>query len=288
MFLSPPTLFTRIKHSFARALRETGQALDRVGIRGQNHATSNHNSTHRFKDPTYKFQDHLSRHRTLMPVFSNGAPHIQDEVFIAPCSSVIGKVYIGKGSSVWYGAVVRADKCPMSAVEDDVDVETATQTQKKGYVSIGTNSMIQDGCIITADKHHPTIIGNNVIIGVNTSVNSANIDDYCVIGMGSIVGTNCQMEALSVVESGSVLEKGCVVKSGEVWRGNPGKKIRELSEDEVKGMLCQGQENDKLGKRHIPVMKLGGNVSDQQVQTHLLLHTRKEGTSDSLEQHKGT
>lgn len=48
----------------------------------------------------------VSRHRTLLNIFDK-APVLDKDVFVAPSATVIGDVQIGKGSSVWYGSVLR-------------------------------------------------------------------------------------------------------------------------------------------------------------------------------------
>jgi hypothetical protein len=48
----------------------------------------------------------VSRHRTLMNIFDK-APNVDKDAFIAPSASVIGDVHIGRGSSIWYGCVMR-------------------------------------------------------------------------------------------------------------------------------------------------------------------------------------
>ena len=173
--MPPPSLFARIRHSLGRALRETGQALDRVGIRGQTHATSKRI----VNDDPYLFDLPLSRHRNILPLLRRGAPIIEggggpisDLVFIAPCSTIIGSVRIGEDSSVWYGAMLRADNCnnglgrhsspeeqlqwekehwlKMTDEEKAHDDKTFGGNFKRGggiYIGKGTN--VQDGVIIT-------------------------------------------------------------------------------------------------------------------------------------------
>lgn len=48
----------------------------------------------------------MSRHRTLMNVFDK-APVVDKDVFVAPSASIIGDVQVGRGSSIWYGCVLR-------------------------------------------------------------------------------------------------------------------------------------------------------------------------------------
>ncbi|KAF2620253.1 hypothetical protein F2Q68_00040904 [Brassica cretica] len=96
-------------------IRETGQALDRLGCRLQGKNC---------------FREQLSRHRTLMNVFDK-APIVDKEAFVAPSASVIGNVQIGRGSSIWYGCVLRGD------------VNT---------VSVGSGTNIQDNSLVHVAK----------------------------------------------------------------------------------------------------------------------------------------
>ncbi|PNX66708.1 gamma carbonic anhydrase mitochondrial-like [Trifolium pratense] len=81
----------RVIYSVGNLIRATGQAVDRIGSRLQG---GNY------------IQEHLSRHRTVLNIFDK-APVIDKDVFVAPSAVVIGDVEIGKGSSIWYGSVLR-------------------------------------------------------------------------------------------------------------------------------------------------------------------------------------
>lgn len=48
----------------------------------------------------------VSRHRTLMNIFDK-APAVDKDAFVAPSASIIGDVQVGRGSSIWYGCVLR-------------------------------------------------------------------------------------------------------------------------------------------------------------------------------------
>ena len=48
----------------------------------------------------------VSRHRTLMNIFDK-APAVDKDAFVAPSASIIGDVIVGRGSSIWYGCVLR-------------------------------------------------------------------------------------------------------------------------------------------------------------------------------------
>lgn len=171
--MPPPTILARFCQVIGRALRETGQAWDRVCLRGSTQA----GSTKRIGDPAYIFNDHLSRHRNIMPLIRRGEPHIDPNVaYIAPCSSLIGTVHIGKGSSVFYGSGLRADNCNMgvgrskgefdkwrslSIEQRQLQDSDEEESPGGGGIFIGNGSNIQDGCIITSKQDH-SVIGDNV------------------------------------------------------------------------------------------------------------------------------
>ncbi|MGQ2872723.1 gamma carbonic anhydrase family protein, partial [Leptospira santarosai] len=72
-------------------------------------------------------------------------PRIDESVFLAPGSQVVGDVVIGKNSSIWFQTLVRGDV---------------------NYIRIGENVNIQDLTIVhVARDVYPVEIGNNVSIG---------------------------------------------------------------------------------------------------------------------------
>ena len=49
-------------------------------------------------------------HHTLQ-AYQGKRPVLGSGAFVAPNASVVGDVRLGKGSSVWYGAVLRGEQC---------------------------------------------------------------------------------------------------------------------------------------------------------------------------------
>jgi len=280
-----PTLLQTIRHTIGRALRETGQALDRVGVRGKQHAVTRRV----LGDDPYIFDDHLSRHRNIMPLLSRGQPRVHDKVaFIAPCSSLIGSVEVGEGSSIWYSAILKADRCNMGCGRTEEEYQEWKNMNKderenndggydhngsSGGIFIGNGTNIQDGCIITSVDDH-TKIGDNVTVGHSAQIHSAIVEDNCLIGMGSILNPGSRVESMSLIAAGAVIAKNEVVKSGELWVGNPAKKLRDLTEQEKQRLVFQADEYIKLASSQSGAMELGGNISDREMDIVLL------GTSD--------
>jgi len=264
-----PTFLTSIRQVLGRAFRETGQAIDRLGVQGEFHATKYAHSleAHAFDIP-------LSRHRNIMPLHRRGIPQISSNVaFIAPCSSIIGNVTIGKDVSIWYGAVIRGDRClnglghkkekyeewrelPASIRKHDFDVDGSSGG---GGIYIGEGTNVQDGVIITSKEDHTTI-GDNVTIGHSAQIHSANIGDNTLIGMGSIILEGCRIGSMALIGAGSVIARDTEVLDGELWVGNPAKKLRDLTEGEKMKLISQGKAYVDVANTHTEVMELGGNL----------------------------
>ena len=249
--MAPPTLWMRFRQTLGRAFRETGQALDRVGIRGQQHALT----TRRLGDDPYIFDDHLSRHRHQFPLIWRGGPIVhEDAAYLAPCSTLIGSVRIGAGSSVWYGAILRADMCENGTSfrnPEDTSVfeldparrETSRFTNRDvgGGIFIGENSNVQDGCIITANVDH-TDIGDGVTIGHLAQIHSATVKDFSLIGMGAILNEGVVVDSEAFIAAGAVVAPNTTVPSGELWVGHPARKLRDLSPQERQKLHYQSSE----------------------------------------------
>lgn len=139
-------------------------------------------------------------------------PKIDKEAFIAPNSSIIGDVTIGKGSSIWFSCVVRGDVEP---------------------ITIGENTNIQDGTVIHCTRGGgKTIIGNNVTVGHKALLHAVTLEDECFIGMGAILMDNVLVETGGMVAAGSLVTPNKIIRKGEIWAGNPAKFFRNLTKQE--------------------------------------------------------
>ncbi|EPS71345.1 hypothetical protein M569_03414 [Genlisea aurea] len=183
-------------------IRETGQALDRLGSRLQGN---------------YHFQEQLSRHRTLMNLFDK-VPVVHKDAFVAPSASITGDVHIGGGSSIWYGCVLRGDA---------------------KHVGIGTGTNIQDNSLVHVAKSNltgkvlPTVIGNNVTVGHSAVLQGCTVEDEAFVGMGATLLDGVVVEKHAMVAAGALVRQNTRIPSGEIWGGNPAKFLRKLTADEI-------------------------------------------------------
>ncbi|KAF7817584.1 gamma carbonic anhydrase 1, mitochondrial [Senna tora] len=194
-------------------IRETGQAIDRLGCRLQG---------------SYYFQEHLSRHRTLMNIFDK-APVVDKDVFVAPSASVIGDVQVGRGSSIWYGCVLRGNASIANKIHS-CDVNS---------ISVGSGTNIQDNSLVHVAKSNlsgkvlPTIIGDNVTIGHSAVLHGCTVEDEAFVGMGATLLDGVVVEKHGMVAAGALVRQNTRIPAGEVWAGNPAKFLRKLTDEEI-------------------------------------------------------
>jgi carbonic anhydrase/acetyltransferase-like protein (isoleucine patch superfamily) len=136
-------------------------------------------------------------------------PDIDPLAFIAPSATVIGNVFVGKNSSVWFNAVIRAD------------------FEK---ISIGEDTNIQDLTMCHADLGKPLVIGNRVTVGHNCVVHGCTIEDDCLIGMGVVVMNGAVIRKGSIIAAGSVILENADIPEYSLVAGAPGKVKRSLDE----------------------------------------------------------
>lgn len=149
-------------------------------------------------------------------------PRIDPSAFIVDGAQIIGDVVIGKQSSVWFNAVIRADV---------------------NYIRIGDRTNIQDGCLLhVRHEQYPLIIGSDVTVGHGAILHACTIGDCCLIGMGAVVLDNVRVGRHCLIAAGSVVRENTVIPDGVLVAGVPAKVVRQL-EDEEKHTLERSAKN---------------------------------------------
>ncbi|MBK66269.1 MAG: gamma carbonic anhydrase family protein [Chloroflexi bacterium] len=141
---------------------------------------------------------------------NNKFPTIGDNTYIAPTSSVIGDVILNTYSSIWFGAVVRADN---------------------GSIKIGERTNIQDNSVIHADDN--SYIGNNVTIGHGVTCHAKTIMDNCLLGNGSTLNEGVIVGEFSLIASGSMVLENMKIPPKSLVMGNPARIRGEVNERHV-------------------------------------------------------
>ena len=147
----------------------------------------------------------------LVPI--NGiAPTLGPDCWLAPGAVVVGDVVLGRGCTVWFGAVVRGD------------VNT---------IRIGAETNIQDGAILHCTYQKAALtIGTRVSIGHRAIVHGCTIEDDVLIGMGAIVMDHARIGPGCIIAAGSVVLENQVCEAGFLYAGVPAKKIKPVTAEQ--------------------------------------------------------
>ncbi|MGH1493389.1 MAG: gamma carbonic anhydrase family protein [Acidimicrobiales bacterium] len=139
-----------------------------------------------------------------MAIYALGGdePKIHPTAFVHPQASVIGRVEIGAGSSIWPSAVLRGDD---------------------GLISVGERTSIQDGSVLHVTDKHDTIVGNECVVGHLVHLEGCTIEDFCLVGNASIVLHRAVVRTGGLVGSNAVVTNDTEVPSGAMALGIPAK-----------------------------------------------------------------
>ena len=146
-----------------------------------------------------------------------------NDCFIAPNATIVGDVVMGDQCSIWFNAVLRGDV---------------------NSISLGNKVNVQDGAVIHCTYlRSKTIIGNNVSIGHNAIVHGCVIEDNVLVGMGSVIMDNAQIGSNSIIAAGAVVLENTIIEPGSIYAGVPAKKVKDISQDKLKGEINRIAEN---------------------------------------------
>ena len=158
-------------------------------------------------------------------------PRIHPSVFIADGAVVIGDVEIGADSAVWFNCVVRGDV---------------------NEIRIGERTNIQDGSIVHVTRNgHGCYIGSGITVGHNAVIHACTLQDNCFVGMGSTLLDGSVVESNAMLAAGAMLTSGKRVPSGELWAGNPAKKLRDLRPEDLAFFPVSAQGYVDLAKEYM-------------------------------------
>jgi carbonic anhydrase/acetyltransferase-like protein (isoleucine patch superfamily) len=129
------------------------------------------------------------------------------DYWVAPDANLIGRVVLGEGASVWFGATLRGDNEP---------------------IVIGAGSNVQENTVMHTDMGYPLTVGRNCTIGHKAMLHGCTIGDGTLIGMGATVlngakiGRNCLIGACALITEGKEIPDGSLVM------GAPARVVRAL------------------------------------------------------------
>jgi carbonic anhydrase/acetyltransferase-like protein (isoleucine patch superfamily) len=165
-------------------------------------------------------------------------PLLGERSYVDPAATVIGDVVLGDDVSIWPGTVVRGDV---------------------NFIRVGARTNIQDGTVVHVSHDGPhaklggfaTVIGEDVTIGHKAIIHACRIEDAVLIGMGAIVLDGAVVKKHGFVGAGALIAPGKVVGEGELWLGNPAKRVRMLTDAEIEALYYSAQHYVRLKNQYL-------------------------------------
>ena len=165
-------------------------------------------------------------------------PTLGARSYVDPAATVIGDVVLGDDVSIWPGTIVRGDV---------------------NFIRIGARTNVQDGSVIHVSHDGPhaklggfaTVIGEDVTIGHKAIIHACRIEDAVLVGMGAVVLDGAVVKKHGFVGAGTLIAPGKVVGEGELWLGNPGRKVRMLSDAEIEALYYSAQHYVRLKDHYL-------------------------------------
>ena len=152
-----------------------------------------------------------------------------DNYFIADSASVIGSVVMHQNASIWFGAVLRGD--------NDV-------------ITIGENSNVQDLSVLHVDPGFPLTIGKNVTVGHKVMLHGCEIGDNSLVGINSVILNGAKIGKNCLIGANSLISENKVIPDGSLVMGSPGEVVKQLTEDQMKGLEMSALHYVKNFKRY--------------------------------------
>ncbi|MFO1330735.1 MAG: gamma carbonic anhydrase family protein [Rubrivivax sp.] len=156
-------------------------------------------------------------------------PQVDPTAWVADSASVMGRAEIGAGSSIWYGAVLRAD--------NDV-------------IRIGARTSIQDGAVLHTDPGLVLEVGEDCIVGHQCMLHGCSIGDGTLIGIQAVVLNRARIGRHCLVGAGAVVTEGKEFPEGSMILGAPAKVVRSITPEEIERFAKAAARYVQLGAMH--------------------------------------
>ncbi len=157
-------------------------------------------------------------------------PRVDPSAFVAATAVLIGDVEVGPESSIWFGAVLRADNGP---------------------IRVGARTSIQDNAVVHVSEHGATLIGDDVTIGHAAVMEDCDIKRYALIGSNSTLLNGCTIGEGALIAAGSVVGERAEIPPGVVAAGAPAKVKKTIDGEAATWVRISAGEYVKLSRSYL-------------------------------------
>jgi carbonic anhydrase/acetyltransferase-like protein (isoleucine patch superfamily) len=149
--------------------------------------------------------------------------------YIAPNASLIGRVILEDRASIWFNVVIRGDNDP---------------------IVIGARSNVQDGSILHTDDGIPLTLGEDVSVGHAVVLHGCTIGNGSLVGIKAVVLNRALVGRDCLIGAGALIPEGKIIPDRSLVLGVPGKVVRTLNDDEVRGLHDIAQHYVENARRY--------------------------------------
>lgn len=145
-------------------------------------------------------------------------PVVHPSSFVHPQAAITGNVLIGQDCYIGPGAALRGDW---------------------GRIILEDGCNVQENCTVHMFPGVTVLLKEGAHIGHGAIIHGATIGRNCLVGMNAVVMDNVQLGDESIVGALTFIKEGAIIPARSVVVGNPGKIIKEVS-DEMIGWKTEG------------------------------------------------
>ncbi|MFL5788923.1 MAG: transferase hexapeptide repeat family protein [Flavisolibacter sp.] len=144
--------------------------------------------------------------------FNNIKPVVHPSSFVHPQAAVTGNVIIGKDVYIGPGCALRGDW---------------------GKIIISDGCNVQENCTIHMFPGVTVLLKESAHIGHGAIIHGATIGRNCLVGMNAVIMDEVDLGDESIVGALSFIKQGEKIPSRSLVAGNPGRIIKQVSDDMI-------------------------------------------------------
>ncbi len=154
---------------------------------------------------------------------------VASDVYVAPGARLIGDVRLASESSVFHGTLLRGEAAP---------------------IEVGSQTNVQDNCVVEATPGHPVGIGARVSLGHNARVYGAIIEERSLIAIGATVLAGARIGTNSIVAANATVPENMQVPPRSLVIGQ-GRILRAVTQAEIERIEHGADEYVRLGRDYL-------------------------------------
>jgi len=139
-------------------------------------------------------------------------PVIDNSCFTADSAQIIGAVTLGPRTSVWFGAVIRADN---------------------DAIIVGAECNLQDGVVVHTDPGLPISLGNRVTVGHLAMLHGCQIGSGSLVGIHSTILNGARIGRHCLIGAGTLVTENKIFEDNSLILGVPARRVRALTASEI-------------------------------------------------------